>query len=392
MSLPLIALALAAFGIGTTEFVIMGLLLDVSRDLSVTVPQAGMLVSGYALGVALGSPILGLLTARMPRRQVLLGLMGIFIAGNFYCAIAPDYWSLMAARILTSFCHGAFFGLGAVVAGEVVAPHRQASAIAMMFAGLTIANILGVPFGTALGQAFGWRSTFFAVTGIGVVAAIALWAWLPHNLTVITGSLMREVRSLARLQVYLAMLLSVLASASLFSVLTYIAPILEQVTHVTPHVVTYVLLIFGVGLTIGNFVGGRLADRSLMPTVVGGFVAVAVILTVFGLVTSMFWPTVATVFIWGGTAFALISPLQLRVVREAMGAPNLASILNQGAFNLGNASGAWFGGIAITGGVGYGDIAWIGVLLALIALGVALWSWRLDFRKSPAPVLATSTL
>lgn len=224
MSLPLIALALAAFGIGTTEFVIMGLLLDVSRDLSVTVPQAGMLVSGYALGVALGSPILGLLTARMPRRQVLLGLMGIFIAGNFYCAIAPDYGSLMAARILTSFCHGAFFGLGAVVAGEVVAPHRQASAIAMMFAGLTIANILGVPFGTALGQSFGWRSTFFAVTGIGVVAAIALWAWLPHNLTVVTGSLMREVRSLARLQVYLAMLLSVLASASLFSVLTYIAP------------------------------------------------------------------------------------------------------------------------------------------------------------------------
>lgn len=391
MSLPLIALALAAFGIGTTEFVIMGLLLDVSRDLSVTVPQAGMLVSGYALGVALGSPILGLLTARMPRRQVLLGLMGIFIAGNFYCAIAPDYGSLMAARILTSFCHGAFFGLGAVVAGEVVAPHRQASAIAMMFAGLTIANILGVPFGTALGQSFGWRSTFFAVTGIGVVAAIALWAWLPHNLTVVTGSLMREVRSLARLQVYLAMLLSVLASASLFSVLTYIAPILERVTNVTPHVVTYVLLIFGVGLTIGNFVGGRLADRRLMPTVVGGFVAVAAILTIFGLVSSMFWPTVATVFIWGGTAFALISPLQLRVVREAMGAPNLASILNQGAFNLGNASGAWFGGIAITGGVGYGDIAWIGVLLALIALGVALWSWRLDFRKSPAPVLATST-
>lgn len=391
MSLPLIALALAAFGIGTTEFVIMGLLLDVSRDLSVTVPQAGMLVSGYALGVALGSPILGLLTARMPRRQVLLGLMGIFIAGNFYCAIAPDYGSLMAARILTSFCHGAFFGLGAVVAGEVVAPHRQASAIAMMFAGLTIANILGVPFGTALGQSFGWRSTFFAVTGIGVVAAIALWAWLPHNLTVVTGSLMREVRSLARLQVYLAMLLSVLASASLFSVLTYIAPILERVTNVTPHVVTYVLLIFGVGLTIGNFVGGRLADRGLMPTVVGGFVAVAAILTIFGLVSSMFWPTVATVFIWGGTAFALISPLQLRVVREAMGAPNLASILNQGAFNLGNASGAWFGGIAITGGVGYGDIAWIGVLLALVALGVALWSWRLDFRQGPAPVLATST-
>lgn len=389
MSLPLLALALAAFGIGTTEFVIMGLLLDVSRDLAVTVPQAGLLVSGYALGVALGSPILAVATLRLPRRAVLLSLMAIFIVGNLFCALAPDYGSLMAARILTSFCHGAFFGLGAVVAGEVVAPERHASAIAMMFAGLTIANILGVPFGTALGQAFGWRATFWAVTGIGIVAAIALWAWLPRNLPTATGSLMREVKCLGRLQVYLAMLLSVLASASLFSVLTYIAPILEKVTGVTPQVVTYVLLVFGVGLTIGNFVGGRLADRSLMPTVIGGFVAVALILVALGLVTSLFWPTVAVIFVWGGTAFALISPLQLRVVREAAGAPNLASTLNQGAFNFGNATGAWIGGVAIDGGLGYGEIPWIGVGISAAALLLALWSWHLDHRRLPAGALAT---
>lgn len=165
MPLPLLALAIASFGIGTTEFVIMGLLLDIARDLRVTVPQAGLLVSGYALGVAIGSPLLALATARMPRRQALIALMGIFIAGNLACAFAPDYGSLMAARVLTSFCHGAFFGLGAVVAGEVVPPARQARAIAMMFAGLTLANVLGVPFGTAFGQAFGWRATFLVVVG-----------------------------------------------------------------------------------------------------------------------------------------------------------------------------------------------------------------------------------
>ncbi|PWR23200.1 MFS transporter [Zavarzinia compransoris] len=382
MPLPLLALAIASFGIGTTEFVIMGLLLDVSRDLGVSVPQAGLLVSGYALGVAVGSPILALATARMPRRQALIGLMGIFIAGNLACALAPDYGSLMAARVLTSFCHGAFFGLGAVVAGEVVPPERQARAIAMMFAGLTLANVLGVPFGTALGQAFGWRSTFVAVVGIGLVAALALHVWLPRNLSVSTGSLLREVRSLGRVQVFLAMAISVLASASLFSVFTYIAPILETVTRIEASTVTYVLLVFGVGLTLGNFLGGRLADWRLMPTVIGCFIAAAAVLGLFLFTSAWFWPAVATVFVWGAIVFALVAPLQMRVVNEASGAPNLASTLNQGAFNLGNASGAWIGGVAIDRGLAYADMPAIGIVLALAALALTLWSYALDRRQA----------
>ncbi|GGC87743.1 hypothetical protein GCM10010994_52170 [Chelatococcus reniformis] len=258
--LPLLALAIASFGIGTTEFVIMGLLPDVATDLAVTIPQAGLLVTGYALSVTFGSPILAIATARMQRKRALLVLIAIFILGNLLCAVAPGYALLMAARIVTALCHGAFFGLGAVVAAALVEPHRRAQAIAMMFAGLTLANVLGVPFGTALGQALGWRDTFFAVAAIGVLAALALQAWLPRELPVPPMDLAREARSLGRVQVLLAMLISVVTSASLFSVFTYIAPILEQVSGVSQHGVTLMLLLFGVGLTIGNVLGGRLAD------------------------------------------------------------------------------------------------------------------------------------
>src|SRR6202165_5678597 len=226
----LLALAMASFGIGTTEFVIMGLLPDVARDLSVTIPQAGLLVSGYALGVAFGAPILAVATARLDRRRALLLLIAIFIVGNVLCALAPSYALLMGARIVTAFGHGAFFGLGAVLAAEVVPPQKKAQAIALMFTGLTLANVLGVPFGTALGQALGWRATFWAVVGIGMAAAIALYAWLPRGLLSSGASLLQEARSLGRAQVLLAMLISVLASASLFSVFTYIAPTLETVT------------------------------------------------------------------------------------------------------------------------------------------------------------------
>jgi len=265
--LPLLALAMASFGIGTTEFVIMGLLPDVARDLSVTIPQAGMLVSGYAMGVAVGAPILAIATARLDRRHALLLLMGMFILGNLFCGLAPSYPMLMAARIVTAFCHGAFFGLGAVVAANVVPPQRRAQAMATMFAGLTLANVLGVPFGTALGDAVGWRSTFWVVVGIGVVAATALYVWLPQNMPAPEVSLLQEARMLGRKQVLLAMLISVIASASLFSVFTYITPILENVTGVSSHHVALVLMVFGVGLTFGNILGGRLGDWRLMPAV-----------------------------------------------------------------------------------------------------------------------------
>jgi DHA1 family inner membrane transport protein len=378
MRLPLLALALASFGIGTTEFVIMGLLPQLAQDLGVSIPGAGLLVSGYAMGVVVGAPILAVATARLPRRIALLGLMGIFIVGNALCALAPGYGWLMAARVLTAFCHGAFFGVGAVVAADLVAPDKRASAIAMMFTGLTLANVLGVPAGTALGQALGWRATFWAVVVIGLVAAAALWIWLPKGLAAARGNLRGELRALGRKQVLLAMLISTLASASLFSVFTYISPMLQQVSGITEHGVTLVLLLFGVGLTLGNIAGGKLADWRLMPSVIGLFAVTVLVLLAFGAGLSLPAAAVAGLFVWGVLAFALVSPLQMRVVLEARGAPNLASTVNQAAFNLGNAAGAWISGVALSQGVSYGALPAIGAGIAAIAGGFALWSYRLD--------------
>src|ERR1700680_1932394 len=382
--LPLLALALASFGIGTTEFVIMGLLPDVAGDLGVTIPQAGLLVTGYALSVAFGSPLLAVATASMDRRKALLVLIGIFILGNLLCALAPNYALLMAARIVTALCHGAFFGLGAVVAATLVPEQKKAQAIAMMFAGLTLANVLGVPFGTALGEAVGWRNTFWAVVVIGFAAAFALYAWLPRNMPTPRMQLIHEARSLVSTQVILAMLISVVVSASLFGVFTYIAPILENVTSISPHEVTLMLLLFGIGLTAGNFLGGWLGDWKLMPSVIGILALLIPVLSLFTLTSASLVPAAVTIFCWGLLAFALISPLQMRVVNEAAQAPNLASTLNQGAFNLGNAAGAWIGGLALTNGLAYRELPWIGVALAAVAFTLSFLSHRLDVKASVA--------
>jgi len=383
--LPLLALALASFGIGTTEFVIMGLLPDVAGDLGVTIPQAGLLVTGYALSVAFGSPFLAVATARMDRRKALLLLIGIFILGNLLCALAPNYALLMAARIVTALCHGAFFGLGAVVAATLVPEQKKARAIAMMFAGLTLANVLGVPFGTALGEAVGWRNTFWAVVVIGFAAAFALYAWLPRNMPTPRMQLIHEARSLVSTQVILAMLISVVVSASLFGVFTYITPILENVTLISPHEVTLMLLLFGIGLTAGNFLGGWLGDWKLMPSVIGILALLIPVLSLFTLTSASLVPAAVTIFCWGLLAFALISPLQMRVVNEAAQAPNLASTLNQGAFNLGNAAGAWIGGLSLTNGLAYRELPWIGVALAAVAFTLSFLSHRLDVKAARVP-------
>jgi DHA1 family inner membrane transport protein len=385
MPLPLFALAVAAFGIGTTEFVIMGLLPDVARDLGVTIPAAGMLVSGYALSVTIGAPIVALLTAKLPRKTTLLGLMGVFILGNLLCALAPDYWSLMAARVLTALCHGAFFGIGAVVAAGLVPRHQRSRAIALMFSGLTLANVLGVPFGTALGHVAGWRATFGAIVPIGIAAALAIAFILPRDREAPAGALLSEFAVLRKPQVLLAMALSILSSVSLFCVFTYITPILETVSGLTPQGVTTALLLFGVGITIGNLFGGRLADWRLMPAVMASFAALAVVCAGFGLAAPMMVPAVAAMVLWGVVQFSLGAPLQTRVVDQAHEAPNLASTLNQGAFNLGNAAGAWLGGAAITAGMPYGQIPYLGAAVAVIGLAVAVLSYTLEKR---APALA----
>lgn len=384
MPLPLLALAVAAFGIGTTEFVIMGLLPDVARDLAVDAPAAGMLVSGYALGVAVGAPVLAILTAGWPRRRALLGLIGLFIVGNALCALAPGYATLMAARVVTAFCHAAFFGIGSIVAAELVPREKRARAVALMFTGLTLANVLGVPFGTMLGHACGWRTTFWAVVAIGVAALAALAALLPRRLAAPTGSVRREFRAIAGVQVQLALLISTLSSVSLFSVFTYIAYLLREVTGFTAQGESFALLVFGLGITIGGLIGGRLADWKLMPALAGLFVGVAAVLALFAWTVHHAVPTLATLFVWGLFVFAIGPAAQVRVIDAAQGAPALASTLNQGAFNLGNAAGAWLGGRVIAAGIALTELPWLGAGLALLTLGVVLLAMLLE-RRRPLP-------
>jgi DHA1 family inner membrane transport protein len=378
MRLPLVALLLASFGIGTTEYVIVGLLPDIARDLAITIPEAGMLITSYSLSVAFGSPLLAIATASLPRRAALLILMLLFIFGNILCALSPSYFSLIISRIITALCHGAFFGLGAVVAATVVPAKQKTQAIAIMFAGLTIANVMGVPLGTSIGQVYGWRRTFWCVVVIGIISVIALYKWIPRGLMLKGESILSEFRTLKRSQVLLAMMISILASSSLFSVFTYIAPILEDVAHLSPYNITAVLLLFGVGITIGNLGGGRLADWRLMPTVIGICFSLVIILTIFSATAHSLLPAVITVFVWGILAFAIISPLQMRVVNEAFGAPNLASTLNQSAFHIGNATGAYVSGVAITNGTSYANLPWIGAAIAVLALAMSIFSYWHD--------------
>ena len=384
MPLPLLALAVASFGIGTTEFVIMGLLPNLSQDLGVSIPAAGMLVSGYALGVTFGAPLVAIATARLPRKTALLVLMGVFILGNLLCAVAPNYTLLMLARILTALCHGAFFGIGAVVATNLVPRKQRARAISLVFSGLTLANVLGVPFGTALGQAFGWRAAFWAIVPIGLIAAGAIAWLLPPQQTGQPGKLLREFSVLRKPQVWLAMSMSVLSSVSLFSVFTYITPLLEHVTGLPPHDVTWVLLLFGVGITIGNLAGGRLADWRPTATLMAILGLLAIVLAAFSFTSHWLYPAVFTVMAWGMLSFAPGAALQGRVVDQARQAPNLASTLNQSAFNLGNAGGAWIGGAVLTAGVPYSGLPWVGAAVAVAALGLAALSATLDRRPGMA--------
>ena len=374
MPLPLLALALASFAIGTSEFIIMGLLPDLSRDLHVSIPSAGLLVTGYAMGVVIGAPIVAVATARLPRRAALLTLIGSYAAGNLLCAIAPSYTLLMGARILTAFCHGAFFGIGSVVAAELVPPARRGQAMAILFSGLTVANVLGVPAGTVIGQVAGWRAAFWCIVAIAALATAAI-AWAVPKLPAPRPvGLLTEFRVLGKPQVFLAMLISTLCSASLFSVFTYIAPMLEGVTGLAPSAVSWLLLLFGVGITVGNLLGGQLADWRLMPSVAAVLVALIVVLAVLTLTVHDVIPMALTMITWGVLSFAVAAPLQMRVVDSAPEAPNLVATLNQGAFNLGNAAGAWLGGIAIGAGMTYGSLPWLGVALSAVALGVTVLS------------------
>lgn len=400
MALPRSILALSAgcFGIGTTEFVVMGLLPDVARDLQVDIPQAGLLVTGYAVGVIIGAPILAILTANLPRKGALLGLMGIFMLGNLFCAVAPTYELMMAARIFTAFAHAAFMGIGAVVAADLAPKHQRAQAMALTMAGLTVANVLGVPGGTAFGQAFGWRFTFVAVAVIGGIAAIAVALMVPRlPVARKAHSMIGEFRILKRPQVVIGMGMSALSAAAMFSVYTYIRPLLTDVTGIAATSVTYVLVVFGLGLTFGNLVGGRLADWKLMPSLIALFFGIAGLLALFTITVSTPATAIATLIVWGIAGFAVVAPLQMHVVVEAKGAPNLVSVLNHAGFNIGCASGAFLGGIPIAQGWGYHNVPWVGAALAFAAALVGIFSIWLAKRQSIAepeeyePEAATET-
>jgi DHA1 family inner membrane transport protein len=385
--LSLLILALSAFAIGTTEFVIMGLLPDVAADLGVSIPGAGWLVTGYALGVAVGAPFMAMATAKLPRKAALVTLMGVFIIGNLLCALASDYNVLMFARVVTALCHGAFFGIGSVVAAGLVPANRRASAVALMFTGLTLANVLGVPLGTALGQYAGWRSTFWAVTVIGVIALIGLIRFLPTNRNEEKLDMRAELGALRGAGIWLSLTMTALFSASMFTLFTYIAPLLGEVTGVSPNGVTWTLLLIGLGLTAGNVIGGKMADRRLSSTLIGVFVSMAVISTVLSWTSTALIPAEITLFLWAVAAFAAVPALQINVVTFGKAAPNLVSTLNIGAFNVGNALGAWVGGSVIAHGLGLTSVPLAAAILAVLALLITL----ITFRQTGNPDLAPAT-
>ncbi|MET9156872.1 MFS transporter [Streptomyces parvulus] len=388
MPLALLALAVGAFGIGTTEFVMMGLLPDVADDLNISIPTAGHLVSAYALGVVIGAPLLAAATTRMSRRAVLIGLMALFVLGNALSAVAPGEISLLAARFVSGLPHGAFFGVGAVVATGMVAPERKARSVSLMFLGLTVANIVGVPAATAMGQQLGWRATFLGVSAIGVAAIAALVVLIPReNAPAPTAGLRGELAALRSLPVWLALGTTVAGFGALFAAYSYITPMLTDAAGFADTSVTLLLALFGVGATAGNLLGGRLADHSLRGTLFGGLAALVVVLALFPVLMRTPVTAAVSVALLGMAAFVTGSPLQLMVMEKATAAPSLASSANQAAFNLANAGGAWIGGLALAAGFGVTSPALAGSALAVLGLGVAGAAWAVDRR---AAVTATA--
>ena len=376
MPVSLLALALSAFAIGTTEFVIMGLLPEVASDLHVSIPTAGWLISGYALGVAIGAPIMALLTAKLPRKRTLILLMSIFIVGNALCALAYSYNLLMLARVVTALCHGAFFGIGAVVAASLVAPGKQASAVALMFTGLTLANVLGVPLGTWFGQLFGWRATFWGVALIGVLAFIGLIVSLPTNRDEKPVNLVNEFRAMKNGKLWLSLSMTVFFAAAMFALFSYIAPLLLQVTGISDRGVSWTLFLIGAGLTLGNLLGGKLADWRVSFSLILSFSLIALTSLLFSWTAHLFWLAEVTLFLWAMATFATVPALQINVVRHGKDAPNLVSTMNISAFNVGNALGAWVGGAVIGSGAGLTFVPVAAAGLAAIGLLICLITFR----------------
>ncbi|MFN3437646.1 MAG: MFS transporter [Acidovorax sp.] len=390
MPIALLALTLSAFAIGTTEFVIVGLLPTVAADLSISIPSAGLLVSLYALGVAVGAPVLTALTGKLPRKALLLSLMALFTAGNLLAWQAPSYESLVAARILTGLAHGVFFSIGSTIATGLVPREKAASAIAIMFTGLTVALVTGVPLGTFIGQHFGWRETFLAVSALGVVAFIGSALFVPRNIAhTPPASLLQQAKVLAEPRLLLVYAKTAIGYGGTFIPFTFLAPILTDISGFSASAVGWVMLVYGVSVAAGNLWGGKLADRlGPIPALRIIFALLAAVLLLLQFTAPYPWLALATVLLWGAVAFGNVPGLQVYVVKQAERftpqAVDVASGLNIAAFNLGIAGAAWAGGVIVTHW-GLQHTPWIGALVVLVSLALTQWSGVLD-KRSGIPV------
>ena len=389
MSLPLIALFIAAFAFGTAEFVIAGVLPEVATGLGVTIPVAGYLVTGYAIGIAVGGPLLAVATKKFSRKTLILVLGAIFTLGQVLCALSPNFEMLMAARVLVAVVHGTYFGIAAVVAVSLVPEDKRGFAVALILSGLTVSNILGVPGGTAIGNALGWRATFWAVGVLGLVATFAIALYLPSSAGAATtsGSFAREFKVLGRQQIVTSLFIVILVMIGQYSLFTYIAPLLREVSGFDALTVPWILLLYGVGSTIGVFIGGRLADWRLMPSLIVILTTQALAFLTLYYVSPYPWIMAVTVVIWGGVNFAFGSPVQSRVLAWAADAPNLASSLIPTGFNIGIAIGAILGANLLEAGYGYRALPLIGAVALVLAVVIAIGSHLWEKQAKPVPPL-----
>ncbi|MCF3962420.1 MFS transporter [Streptomyces fuscigenes] len=391
MPLALLALAVVAFGIGTTEFVTMGLLPQIADGVGVSVPHAGNLVSAYALGVVVGAPLLTGLGARIPHKRLLLLLSGLFIIGNTASALAPNFGLLFAARVLAGLPHGALFGVGAVVASRLVAPERAARAVSTMFLGLTVANIVGVPAGTALGQQLGWRYAYFAVGVLGLLAFAALAFLVPHQPRGPQSGIRHELRAMGNRQVAIGLVTAVVGFGGFFAVYSYLVPMLTHLTGLSDSSTTLVLALYGVGMTLGTLVAGPLTDRALRPSLYAGLVLLAAALVTFYFAVHSTIPALITITFIGGVGALITTPIQMLLMAKADKAPTMAAASNHSAFNLANAGGAWLGGLVIGAGWGWASPALVGAALALAGLGLAVTGGVMDRGTGRSAVVASSS-
>ena len=386
----LTALAAGGFAIGTTEFVTMGLLPQIADGVGISIPTAGHVVSAYAVGVVVGAPVIAALGARVGRKRLLIGLMLVFALGNLLSAAATNYWTLMAARLLSGVPHGAFFGIGAVVCAAMVPPERRARAVSMMMVGLPVANVIGVPLTTLLGQRLGWQAPYLAVTGLAVLTLVAIQLWVPPQPVGSDVNVRNELSALGRPQVWMALLVGMVGFGGMFATYSYITPTMTTLAGFTEAQVTIVLAVYGAGMTIGTVLGGRLADWKLMPSLYGSLLAILVVLGVFGWVAQSRAGALVVVVLLGMSASVLVPTLQTRLMDVAHEGQALAASLNHSTLNIANALGAWLGSVVLAAGYGYEWPSRVGAGLALAGLVLAVVSGLMDHAARPKDRVPTT--